>query len=412
MTTQPKGNHRRRRGMLKLNPATRAIRHALALGLAMAAAQPVFAGTCDVSIPSSAKCNGDFVDTTIQYGIDDLTLVVGGDLPTSSDPLDGARGIDLYSSYGAINLTSSADMLVTNASAIFVRSFYGDISIHNTSDGAVTASGTYSNATGIDAGTYYGSNVSIINDGLVDVTVVGYGNATGIRASNFYGNVDVSISDTGSISTSTDTVYGGTAVGVRANTVMGGASVSNAGDITTDATADAGYATAYGIIARGGYYNTTAITNTGDITSTAFSGDGVGWAWGVRARGTDVVVDNQGTISTDADAAYGYATAIATYARGYNSTTTNSGTLIADANVDGYGGAARAYGVMAWGTNASLDNSGTIDTRATIGYGTAVAFGALSYYADHAVQANLHAAPHREIRHYPQRARRPPRRRP
>src|SRR5688572_16101648 len=200
-----RGSNRSRK--FTLNPTTRAIRHVLALGLVMAAAQPAFAGTCDVSNPASAKCDGDFTDTTIAYGIDDLTLVIGGELPTVINPLDGARGIDLYAAAGAINLTTSADMVVTNATAIMVRASYGDIDILNTSDASISVSGEYTSATGIEARSYYG-DISIVDDGVIDVSVEGYGTATGIRASNFYGDVAVAITDTGSISVSTDTVYG------------------------------------------------------------------------------------------------------------------------------------------------------------------------------------------------------------
>src|SRR5688572_18681752 len=104
MTVKPNS----RRNSFALNPTTRAIRNVLALGLAMAASNPVLAGTCDVSDPSNALCNGIFLDTNISFAIDDLTIVVGDDLATMIDPLSGSIGIDLYSANGAISLTSAA----------------------------------------------------------------------------------------------------------------------------------------------------------------------------------------------------------------------------------------------------------------------------------------------------------------
>src|SRR5436190_1728967 len=82
----------------------RAVRHALMLGLAMAASTPAFAGSCDVGNPAAASCDGVFTGIGISYAIEDLSLVVGGDLATTIDPASGIAGIELSSMYGDIDL--------------------------------------------------------------------------------------------------------------------------------------------------------------------------------------------------------------------------------------------------------------------------------------------------------------------
>src|SRR5436190_12326924 len=140
-------------------PNRHGLARALALALAMAASTPVLAGSCDVSDPSAATCDGVFAGGNISYAIDDLSLVVGGELDTTIDPVVGLAGIDLSSNYGNIDLVSYADI------------------------------GTHS-ANGIQAGSYYG-DIAIEDFGVVDASVVTYGSVRGISASNFFGDVEV-----------------------------------------------------------------------------------------------------------------------------------------------------------------------------------------------------------------------------
>jgi hypothetical protein len=429
MTVKPKSHHGLRRNTFTLSPTTRAVRNALALSLAMAASNPVLAGTCDVSDPSNAVCNGIFTGSNISFAIDDLTIVVGDDLATMIEPLSGSIGIDLYSANGSISLASAADIVSTNAAAISVRapdgdvdvenrgnlqtsngdgieaityagnatvvnggsvlvfgnrgievrSGPGDITIDNAQGGLISVSNAYGNATGIDASNYYG-DIAITNEGVVDASVVSYGNATGIRANSFTGDLTVAISDTGSVSAITNNNYGGTAIAVRANTSLGGSVVNNDGDINANANAVYGDATSYGVLNRGGYYGDTSTINTGTITAAASTGDGVGWAWGIRDRGrTNADIDNSGDINVEADAGTGYATASGTYVRAMYAHNENSGSITADASVAGIG-TARAYGTMTFGYYASMDNSGDISAYSHVGDGVSTAIGAISYY--------------------------------
>ena len=438
MTNKSKARYGIRRTPKKfaLNPTARAIRNAFALGLAVAASGPVLAGTCDVSIPSNATCDGVFAGSNISYSIDDLTLVVGGDLATDIQPLDGVSGIDLYAANGSISLSSAADIVTTNAAAISVyapngdvnvensghlqtsyadgidvRSYDGDIAVNN--DGSVMANGphgidarsgngdvavdnsqgssvsvanAYGNATGIAASSYYG-NVSVADEGIVDASVVSYGNATGISASGFAGDVSVTIGGTGSLSASTNNLYGGKAIGISARSVIGASAVANSGDIDAGAIGVHGDVTSYGVLNRGGYYGITSTVNDGSISSTASTGDGVGWAWGIRTRGQNAEVDNSGQVNADARAGNGYASATASYVRGMYSDTHNTGDITAHADVDG-SGQALSYGAMTWGYYASMENEGNISAYASTANGTAVAMGTSSHYDVSSISSN------------------------
>jgi len=370
------------RGAFALKPTTRAIRAALALGLVVAT--PAFAGTCDVSDPAAATCDGIFSGVGIDYAIDDLSLVVGGVLATSIDPGAGIVGIDLYAGNGSIELDSAADISTYGAAGIHVQAPYGDVSVDN--NGNVQASNAYGSVTGIDARSYYG-DIGIDNAGLVDAQVTGYGSATAVNASNFYGDVTIVNAIDGEVSASTDNYYGGTATAIKARSVIGGSSVVNYGDVGASAIAGYGNATAYGVLNRGGYYGITSVANEGQVSAYASTGDGVGWAWGVKERGRNAELYNSGTIDAHAVVADGYASATASYVRGSYASTSNTGTLFADAEVEGTG-QALAYGAMTWGYYASsIDNPGNIEAHASTAQGTAVAMGTSSHY-DHASTAS------------------------
>jgi hypothetical protein len=439
MTNKSKARYGIRRSPKKfaLNPTARAIRNAFALGLAVAASGPALAGTCDVGNPSNATCDGSFVGSNINYAIDDLTLVVGGDLATDVQPLDGFSGIDLYAANGSISLSSAADIVASNAAAISVYAPNGDVSVENSgnlrttyangidarsyggnvtvdNNGSVTANGSsgidarsasgdvvidnsqgsgvsvanaYGNATGIAASSYYG-NIFVTDEGVVDASVVSYGNATGINASGFAGDVSVAISDTGSVSASTNNIYGGRAAGISARSVIGASGVTNAGDISASATGVYGDVTSYGVLNRGGYYGITSTVNDGAISSTASTGDGVGWAWGIRTRGQNAEIANSGQITADAHADSGYASATASYVRGMYADTHNTGDITAHADVAG-SGQALSYGAMTWGYYASMENEGNISAYASTANGTAVAMGTSSHYDVSSISSNV-----------------------
>ena len=79
MTNKSKARHGIRGSYrFKLNPTTRAIRSAFALGLALATSGTALAaaGVCDTSLTPAIYCEGDFTDTITNHPID-MTLYVG-----------------------------------------------------------------------------------------------------------------------------------------------------------------------------------------------------------------------------------------------------------------------------------------------------------------------------------------------
>jgi hypothetical protein len=128
MSRQSKHRNGIRRGGALALIHRRAIRSA-ALGLAVATAAPAFAGTCDVSDPANATCDGVYHRRRHRLRIDDLTLVVGGALATTIDPAAGIVGIDLYAGSGSIDVASAPTSTLTAATGISVRAPYGDVTI-------------------------------------------------------------------------------------------------------------------------------------------------------------------------------------------------------------------------------------------------------------------------------------------
>ena len=435
---------------LALKPATRAIRHAIALGLALAVSSPVFAGTCAFSDPSHAVCNGVFFHT-IGYSIDDLDIVVG-DSRTAILPPDGAPGIDLYAANGSITLTADAHIVTSHAPAIYVVAPYGDVNIqtsgtlltsyadgidaysingdvHVTNDGTVV-SGKGSFIHGIEAVSIDG-NASVVNHGDISATASnGYGNAAayGVTVRGYSASLD----NDGNIAAHGSTAYGlGVAVavdnaGFAATTInngivhgdfhadigyAGATGVSNAAtgystvyngsgaSISADASAGFGIAKAYGAKLSG---NAIALENKGSITASAHVDRGNAYARGSSASnfyGASSQTRNDGQISASAGAGSAYGNANATGASTvslYDSSLANSGGISAAATAYGDRGFAKATGAQTSANHASQDNQGSISATAGVGYnGVAYAFGSYTsgkYGVTDSNEGNISAA--------------------
>ncbi len=421
--------HGNRRFSLK--PTTHAIRHAIALGLVLAASSTAFAGGCDVTDPANAICEG-FIHHTVGYSIDDLNLTVGGDFHTEIVPPGGFPGIALYAPNGTLTLTSAADIFTSHGAGIVVFAPNGAVNVDNS--GFVST--TY--ADGIDAYSIRG-DVHVGNDGTVlsakgsnvagIVAVTTYGNASidnhgdvSASASNGYGNAaaygvivrgySASLANDGSIEAHGSTVYGlGVAVGAHlagyaattinkgivhgdfhADTGYAGAfGVRNASvgastlyngegaSISADASAGFGLARAYGAKLSG---NAMSLTNKGSISASSHADKGAAYAHGSSASnyyGASAATRNDGEINASADVTAAYGTAISVGASTvglYDASLVNNGDVSASAAADGDRGFARAIGAQTSANRASQDNRGSISATASVGYnGVVYAFG-------------------------------------
>lgn len=329
---------KRRRGP-RIAPVTRAVRTALAVSaaaFAFAGSGVAFAGDCTVPVDNVVHCNGDFVDT-INFAVEDLTLVVGDESPSTVMPAPGDAGI-LADWAGDIGVTSLADIATYAANGIHAYGS-GDIAIDN--DGSVTSVGP-----GDIIGVYAysdGGDVTIANSG--SVYAYSYDAlADGIFASG--SNVDVANAETGSI-----TAYGATwAAGIEA---QGEDLTTVVNDGSIDAVAFAG-GYSFGIYATAGDGGSASATNNGDIYANGFYSNGI-----YVQSGGDAHATNNGTITAGS---YNYAIMgtgihVASSAMDGVATAENTGDIIAQ----GYYGAA---GIEALASNAggsaSITNSGNV----------------------------------------------------
>lgn len=383
-----------RQRKLKVAPVTRAVRSALAASaamLALAGSGPAFAGDCTPPVDGVIHCNGDFADT-LNFSVEDLTLIVGDEAPSTIAPPAGNAGI-LADWAGHIGVTNSADIVayadgidavgsgdidVDNAGDIDVSSaaqvigIYaytdaGDVTIANSGDISAYSMGGL--ADGIFAS---GDNVSVSNSGAIGAD--GYDWAAGIEAQ---GSGATSVSNDGSISayayaaggyafgiyaTGSDvTVANGgdvEAQGYYANGIYvqsgGSASVDNGGSVTAGGLYTSLYAT--GIhAASGGLDSTVSVANSGDITVNGYAG----------ATGIEVLATGTGSSASASNSGDVYVNTYYKYASGSTGIVASAD---ADATVDNSGGIevlayGLAYGAMALSFNgdASVTNSGTID---------------------------------------------------
>jgi hypothetical protein len=318
-----------RQRKLKVAPVTRAVRSVLAASaamLALAGTGPAFAGDCTAPAGSTIHCNGDFVDT-LNFAVEDLTLVVGDEAPSTIAPATGP-GI-LANWAGQIGVTNSADITAYADGIDAIGS--GDIDLDNDGDIDVASAGQ---VIGIYAYTDAG-DVTIANSGAISAYSMG-GLADGIFASGG----DVSVDNSGAISADGYSW----AAGIEAQGA-GTTSVSNDGAISAYAYANGGYA--FGIYATG---DDVTVANGGDVGVTAYFANGLY----VQSSG-DATVENSGSLGL-----YGvYSTGIHAASSGLDSTVSveSSG----DVSMYGYAGAtgieALATGT---GSSASASNSGDV----------------------------------------------------
>lgn len=167
------------------------------------------------------------------------------------------------------------------------------------------------------------------------------GNETGTINSggqlNFAGDAIVAdgtnntITNAGSISTTTDSADGIVTSGTSTNT-----SITNSGSIVTNGTNNAN-----GILSQGANDN---ITSSGSISTTGTN------SRGIRSTGDSVSITHSGTITTQADASYG----IVSSNTGTNATINHSGTITTTGT--------QSDGIRTLAANASITSSGTINT--------------------------------------------------
>lgn len=360
-------------------PAVATLPRAIAACLVLALGGRAFAGSCDVSNPSSAVCEGMFAHT-IGYSIDDLDLRIGGDIPTVVAPRAGSVGVDLYAANGSLGLVNDGRVRTSHASAIVAYAVSGDVGIAN--NGGVYAS----HGDGIDAYSLRGS-VSVGNDG----TIASYGGslARGIQAASVYGNA--SVANRGSIEASVGTSYGN-AMAYGANVRGYGASLSNDGSIV--ASGYTGYGAGMAIASNvAGYGSSATTTNNGSLHADfrAAIGGATAIGAGNSALGASGFYNSGlGQVSASASTGYGRSNAYGVFATGSVVAVTNAGSIAADSHADrGIAYARGSFGYAPYGAS-STHNTGTIAASADAGsaYGNAFAFGADTVGSSYASTGN------------------------
>jgi hypothetical protein len=323
-----------RQRKLKVAPVTRAVRSALAASaamLALAGTGPALAGDCTAPASGTIHCNGDFADT-LNFSVEDLTLIVGDQAPSTIAPPAGNAGI-LADWAGHIGVTNSADIVAYADGIDAVGS--GDIDIDNAGNIDVSSAGQ---VIGIYAYTD-GGDVTIANSGDIGAYSMG-GLADGIFASGG----DVSVSNSGAIGADG---YDW-AAGIEAQGT-GSTSVSNDGSISAYTYAAGGYA--FGIYATG---SDVTVANGGDVEAQGYHANGI-----YVQSGGNASVDNGGSVTAGGLYTSLYATGIHAASGGLDSavSVTNSG----DVTVNGYAGAT-GIEVLATGagSTASASNSGDV----------------------------------------------------
>jgi hypothetical protein len=288
--------------------------------------------TGDVTVTSEALA------VAIQAGqaFDDLLVYNTGDVSASivnNEGYGNSFGLVARNTYGNVDVINLGDITVASggqAAGItastyggyfyfyysgFGSYFNGDVNV--VSDGALSVTSDNARATGVFAGTTYGS-VSVATGGSIEVSA--YDRAFGVDARSNYGTVEIANYADVSVSSSN---YN--AAGVRALSEYYDATVFNYGDIDVQA---AGLA--QGIVALS-YYGNAGVRNEGDVT--ASSSGGYSQAVALRSgSGFNAVLRNHGTITA------GSGNALAVSITGGNGVISNygdiSGGMLTDAGDD------------------------------------------------------------------------------
>ena len=418
---------------VRLASMPQAIRSAMAmpvLALALAGSGAAYAGSCGITGPNTVECDGVFntpvPDAPLVTVIDDLTLILGSNGPTSvqSDGVDGVQmvgisgsetlinygSITTYGGYGAnaVDINAYGDVTFDNAgsviayvdaysgsvadvTAVVLVSDDGDIQVLNQAGAAIEATASLGDAVAVSAVAYDGS-VDVYNAGSISASTYGH-NAVGIYAvaggGTYYPDYSVvDITNAGSIESETSTYYGrsySTGIIAYGHDVT----VVNEGSIDTSADIYHGNAVAIGVQAVANSFSTAI--NTGEIDVSASSGGGVyygpdAFALGVSVIGSSALIANYGDITVDADAYSGFALVSAFGTRSYAvygfATTVNYGDISVTSQSHSqhpYGAYAFAYGTWTqtfYGNYAaSTVNEGTITTLAEVYRGAAISVG-------------------------------------
>ena len=221
----------------KVSQTVKALRRALALGLATAVVAPAAqAGTC-ISVINDVFCFGDFGDTTLDSGNE---LAVYDTFDPATVEMDGNIYTDNY-----------AGMIVFNEA---------DLTFNNDGNVILNDSGaSWGNHTGVDVDSFQG-DVTFDNSGVIAVVKDSSGWGGNGIAARVVAAQDITVTNTGFIATEND---GGFTAGLQV--VSSGSGAIN---ITNALTGDIGAAsTDYGDAVALGVYNggTVNITNNGDI---------------------------------------------------------------------------------------------------------------------------------------------------
>ena len=358
----------------KVSQTVKALRRALALGLATAVVAPAAqAGTC-ISVINDVFCFGDFGDTTLDSWnelavydtFDPATVEMDGTIYTDND-----RGIiawnndDMtFNNDGAVLVNDSPYQYFSyNRVGVYAESFQGDVTFDNTGVIAVVEnSNNFGERFTIGARVEAAQDITITNSGFIASENDG-GFAAGLQAVS-YGGGTISITNaaTGDIGAEANDygtavamgVYGGNGtVNITNNGDIGAASQSDSAfgirvfnadtTITTGSTSEINVQAqdqAFGMDVQAYNSQTVDITNAGLIETDA--GDD---AYGIRVDQSgygDVTVTNSGTI--DSYAVNDWAAGIAVYANDGDVSVTNSqyGTILSNGNDDSAGIAVRA----------------------------------------------------------------------
>ncbi|GAB3002735.1 hypothetical protein GCM10010960_16150 [Arenimonas maotaiensis] len=366
----------------KINPTVKALRSALFLGLATAAAAPAAqAGTC-VRVVNQVVCAGDFDQQTLDswnelavvdpfdpaiveldanvtvyaemavdaWNIDNLTLINDGNLISESGWYNTGSMAALYaeSSDGSVDFTNNGwiisnkgDTLISNYGAstgAVLDAKYGVTAVNN----GLIAGTSYDesdDAFGLSVRNRDYGDVSITNNASGDILARSNwdSNATGLRADNWDG--DITVVNDGRVAAEADWW----AVGIQAE-------ASDDVTISVGATGEVdvnGWA-ATGIRASGGNFSAIAVNNSGNIEATGQYAEGISLYGDFRSA---VDVDNYGNILVEG---FGRATGVNINGNGIDVGIDNFDVIAA------YGGNNGNIGVYIDGMNAGPTGYGSI----------------------------------------------------
>ncbi|WP_297802058.1 hypothetical protein, partial [Arenimonas sp. GDDSR-1] len=315
----------------KVSQTVKALRRALALGLATAVVAPAAqAGTC-ISVINDVFCFGDFGDDTLDSWtsgelavydtFDPATVEMDGSIYT-----DNTEGMVVWNN-NDLTFINDGFVIVNDSGAqynsynrvgVYAESFQGDVSFENTGVIAVVEdSGNWGSSFTVGARIEAAQDITVTNSSFIASDNDG-GFSAGLQAVSYGGgSISITNSATGDIGAEANNFGNAVALGVYGG--GGTITVSNAGDIGASAVDD--YGSAFGVRTFNGNTTITA-SGTSEINVQGYD------AFGISATvygGQTVDISNAGLIETDAfDDAYGIRVSQSGYG---NVSVTNSGTI-------------------------------------------------------------------------------------